>query len=625
MKITDIPFLNSIHHDGSERYVLPSNNPIQVGDEVVLRLRHHPSLPVERVFLRSAPDGEQEVRELEPGPSDPAARWWQIRLTVPMPLFHYRFLFMTTHGPLWLNARGLQFHQPTDLEDFKLLAGLQSPSWIQDAVFYQIFPDRFADGDPSNNVQSGEFTYRDHPAQAKAWGEPATTSSLADLVTFFGGDLQGITQKLDVLADLGVNAIYLNPVFSSFSNHRYDVTDYFNVDPHLGGNSALAELRERTRQRGMRVILDIVPNHCGVAHPWFQQALSDCECETAEYFTFNRHPDDYVAWLGVKTLPKFNYQSKRLREVMYRGAESVFRYWLKPPFSMDGWRIDVANMLARQGENQLNHEVGQEIRQAVKAANPDAYLLGENFFDATPQLQGDFLDASMNYSGFSKPVWFWLGQFEMWPQGSKQALRSPTRWSTQAFAETLAAFRATIPWQSAVMQFNLLGSHDTPRIATVLNGDAAHIRLAVALLLTYPGVPSIYYGDEIGLQGDGKHNRETMPWDTSRWDLDLRAYHQTLIELRKTSTALTRGGFQVLAVEEDTFAFLRDSQDDQIIVLAQRGPNARPAGPLDVAAGGFGDGSQWQELFTGQRLSVQAGRLDMPEIPPGPSIWRKVN
>ena len=239
------------------------------------------------------------------------------------------------------------------------------------------------------------------------------------MIEFYGGDLPGITGKLDYLAGtssssgpgLGVNALYLNPVFTAYSNHRYDVADYDNVDPHLGGNAALAELRRGLTDRGMRYMLDIVPNHCGFMHPWFRAAQADPAAATAEFFTFRHHPDDYECWLGVRSLPKLNYRSPRLREAIYAGPDAVFRRWLRPPYAADGWRVDVANMLGRHGVDQLGAEVARGIRQAVKAENPDAYLLGENFFDATAQLQGDGWDASMNYAGFTMPLWYWLRGF----------------------------------------------------------------------------------------------------------------------------------------------------------------------------------------------------------------------
>jgi alpha-glucosidase len=192
----------------------------------------------------------------------------------------------------------------------------------------------------------------------------------------------------------------------------------------------------------------VVPNHCGSDHPWFKAAQADRHAATSEFFTFNHHPDQYLSWLGVPSLPKLNYGSRVLRERMYAGPDSVFRRWLRPPFSADGWRIDVANMLARQGANQLGLEVAEGIRWAVKEENPEAYLLGEHFFDGSAQLQGTCWDAVMNYSGFSQPLWQWLSSYHVRPAGSSAPIESPVRWPTGSLVRTWAAFRAATTTRS---------------------------------------------------------------------------------------------------------------------------------------------------------------------------------
>jgi alpha-glucosidase len=442
------------------------------------------------------------------------------------------------------------------------------------------------------------------------------------MTEFFGGDLQGIRDHLDYLQELGVSALYLNPIFTSMSNHRYDVIDYFHVDPHLGGDQALVELRAELDRRGMSLILDIVPNHCGVLHPWFQEAQANPQAASSEYFTFQRHPDEYACWLGVKSLPKLNYRSAALREIMYTGNQSIFRHWLRPPYSIDGWRLDVANMLGRQGPDQLGLEVGRGIRQAVKEENPQDYLMGENFFDASNQLQGDCWDAVMNYWGFAKPLHYWLTGFQVHQHAQPHTLTSSVPWMAQDLAESWQNARAAIPWQIARQQFNLLGSHDTPRILTQLNGDRSMACLAAAVLMTYVGVSSIYYGDEIG-QGatPGATSRDSMPWDRQEWDLEMLDFYQRLIHLRRTSPALIDGGFQVLLAEGDTLAYLRDHPQELLIVVAQRHSSTRPAGGLPVAHGAIPDGVEFTELFSGQRATVSNGHLPLPSLSPGVQIW----
>ena len=523
---------------------LPAGRALHMGDDVTIRLRTGRDAPVARVLLRACPDGEQMLTEMRPAGVAPGCGWWEGTLHVSMPAFGYRFLIFSADGAWWYNGSGLHRHTPTDADDFRLLAGATGPAWVQDAVFYQIFPDRFADGDPASNVRDGEWAYRELTARARRWGE-APSSGYQAMIEFYGGDLPGITGRLDYLAGtasgsgqgLGVNALYLNPVFTAYSNHRYDVADYDNVDPHLGGNAALAELRRGLTDRGMRYMLDIVPNHCGFMHPWFRAAQADPAAATAEFFTFRHHPDDYECWLGVRSLPKLNYRSPRLREAIYAGPDAVFRRWLRPPYAADGWRVDVANMLGRHGSDQLGAEVARGIRQAVKAENPDAYLLGENFFDATAQLQGDGWDASMNYAGFTMPLWYWLRGFTVDQHSEPRQLVAPGRWPTQALVDAWAAYRAPIPWTIAAQQFNLVDSHDTPRIKTIVGGDARLHRLAAGVLLTYLGVPCVYYGDEIGLGGDGADTRACMPWDQAAWDNDLHEFYRMLIRLRRTSRA----------------------------------------------------------------------------------------
>ena len=618
-----LPFTASIHHDGSSRYVrIPYAGELRLGDYVEIRLRATPQAPIERILLRSSPDGEQQFVEMQKGFDGPACTWWTAHLSVSMPLVNYRFLLFTRDGVWWYNGRGLQRHNPTDAEDFRLLAGYAAPGWVRNSVFYQIFPDRFADGDSAIDVRDGEFEYRGFKSTHRHWGEPPSTDSGANLVEFYGGDLPGIESRLNYLADLGVNALYLNPIFTAFSNHRYDVVDYYNVDPHLGGNQAVASLRQAANRLGLRMILDIVPNHCGVMHPWFQEALKDPLAPTADYFTFFKHPQDYACWLGVRSLPKLNYRSEALREVMYQGKDSIFRHWMRPPYSIDGWRLDVANMLARQGADQLGLDVGRGIRRAVKEENPQAYLLGENFFDSSAQLQGDCWDAVMNYSGFSKPLWYWLSGFYVRQHGQPPSVASPLPWSTQALVDSWEAYRAAIPWEIARQQFNLLGSHDTERILTVVNGSLPMARLAAGILLTYVGVPSIYYGDEVGLGRGGTGSpRECMPWEQEFQDGDLRAFYQRLIYLCRTSPALIEGGFQVLLVEQDTLAYLRDTEEEQVILVGQRGNQTRGKGSIPVAHGAIADGTAFIELFSGSRATVIQGRLPLPAISPGAQVW----
>ncbi len=619
--MADFQWLASVHHDGSPRYVL--GNPTGLGTTITLRLRAGLDAPIERAFLRTCPDGEQAISPMRLVQTDAVCQWWEVELQVRMLRTNYRFWLLTPEGGWWLTAAGMMRHTPTDAHDFKLLARYQAPGWVQESVFYQIFPDRFADGDPSNNVQSGEYLSHGQPVIARPWGTSPRPHSESGGAEFFGGDLQGILQRLDYLEELGVSALYLTPIFTSPSNHKYDVADYRQVDAHFGGDAALVALRQSLDQRGMRLMLDIVPNHCSSSHPWFLRAQADPNAPEAEFFTFGQHRDDYASWLGVRSLPKLNYRSQRLREEMYAGADSIIRYWLRPPFRIDGWRVDVANMLARQGETQLGHKITRGFRRAIKEESPQAYLLGENFFDGTPTLQGDELDATMNYQGFTAPLLRWLIGYDMYASKG-QAWADARLLPTRVLAEQWQAFRAAIPWQIAIQQFNLLGSHDTRRIATILDQDETLAQIAAALLFTYPGVPSVYYGDEIGLAGGGDpDNRRCMPWNQDEWNQERRSFYQKLIHLRRTSPALRWGGFQRLSAAGETLAFQRDAPEERLIVIARRAGDALET--LPVRHGGLPDGAHLRELFSGAEATVAGGMLPLVGLPSmGVQIWQMV-
>jgi alpha-glucosidase len=617
-------FLAAVHHDGSGRYVRPVGDAdpghLRIGDEVRLRVRVGLDDPIASLYVRTCPDGEQAFQQMSEVAAGPACRWWEATLRLEVPTTNYRFLVKVPDGHRWLNGAGLQSGSPTDANDFRLLAGYDATDWLADRIFYQIFPDRFANGDPTNDVPTDAWTYRGAPAVKRAWGEPPTVGRGA-LVEFFGGDLQGIEQHLDHLDRLGVNALYLTPIFDARSNHGYDIVDYDNVAAHLGGNEALAALRAATAARDIRLILDIAPNHIGVEHPWFQAARADAAAATAAYFIFRNHPDDYESWMGHDTLPKLDYRSAALRAAMYAGSDSVFRKWLRPPYSIDGWRLDVANMLARKGPDQMGAEVAREIRAAVKGEAPNAYLFGENTYDAIATLGGDQWDGVMNYSGFTAPVVQWLAGVEYWNPGKGRILdEGPI--PTTAMVATLDAFRAAIPWIIARQQYNLVGSHDTTRIRTAVAADPGRLRAAFGLLLTYVGVPSIFYGDEVGLEGRGDIlARRTMPWDTSAWDTRLLEDVRTLITARRTSPALREGGLQVLEVRDDTLAFLRDTDEEAAIVVANRGPAERAASPLPVSRGAIPDGTAFRELLSGATTTVTQGALSLPVMPAGIAVW----
>ncbi|MBZ0281770.1 MAG: maltodextrin glucosidase [Anaerolineae bacterium] len=618
--MTSLHWTAGLHHDGSVMYV---SNPTPVmGETVTIKLRVPQHVSIHAIFLRTAPDGEGHMEAMRREGEDGVSAWWAGEVRITMPVTSYRFKIMSSEGGYWLNALGSSHADSPDFYDFKLIADFTAPNWVEDAVFYQIFPDRFHNGDPSNDVPPGAWERGGFQTQQREWGAPPLSWHEGGSLDFYGGDLQGIIHKLEYLTDLGINAIFLNPIFKAYSNHRYDIADYHEVDPSLGGNEALAELRRELDKRGMRLILDVTPNHCGSRNIWFTAAQSDLNAPTADYFTFHHHPNDYETWLGHKSLVKLNYRSEGLRDAMYRAPDSVMRRWLHEPYRINGWRLDVANMTARQGSVQLAHKVWRGMRKAVKADNPQVYLFGENFYDGTLHLQGNELDAIMNYQGFTIPLWEWLPGREL-PEQFIQEMpwidRAPL--SAEALAEQWTKFRAAIPWVITRQQFNQLGSHDTPRILTILNNDKALLRLGVTLLMTFPGVPCVYYGDEIGMEGGtDPDNRRCMRWDTTSWDTDLRAHYQRLIALRKESPALRRGGFQMVYASGGLLVYLRQSPEQRLLVVGYRGPETLAEVVIPVRHAGIADDIHLTDKLSGIAYDTQMGALHLQNLECGTAL-----
>jgi alpha-glucosidase len=603
----------AVHHDGSALYL---SNPLpKLNETVTVGVRVPIKAPIRAIYLRTAPDGEQHFEEMARSGNDEISQWYSVPLTMRNRRMAYRFKLMTDLGALYLTGLGIHRADLLDHYDFKLIADFESPDWLRDSVFYQIFPDRFYNGDPSLTPTAGE-TF-DHPpygsftTKVRDWDAPPLPFDEGGTVDFYGGDLPGIVQKIEYLQDLGVNALYLNPIFTSPTNHKYNTSDFFSVDPTFGGNDSLVMLRKALDVANMRYVLDLTPNHCGSGNTWFREAQADPNAPVAEYFTFYNHPDEYEAWMAVRVLPKLNYTSQRLRHAMYRDPKSVMRYWLQAPFRADGWRLDVWNMTARNGTVDVQDEVGREMRVAVKETNPDAYLFGEHFFDGTDSLQGDQLDATMNYQGFSFPVWRWLSGHDLgaWSK-TVQGYADDVPMPAEAMATQMTHYMAAVPWVIARNQFNQLGSHDTPRILHVVNEDHNLAMVAATLLLTFPGVPCIYYGDEIGMTGGREPaSRGGMIWDEDRQDKTLKAHYKQLIQLRRTAHALCHGGFQWLLAEGDTLAYLRASRQQQLIVLAHRGPSEPITLQVPAWTAGIMDGTSFSDVFSGGEFTVTDGLL----------------
>lgn len=537
------------------------------------------------VYLRVLPDNEEYLFPMQPAGRSGALHAWVGEMPWdggnPATLYAFKALGGEGlgDGQCWLAADGTHAHVPPEAAHFRVVRELP-PAWVRDQVFYQVFPDRFARGEDTRN-RDGETVYGSRPvaAQQLEWGAPLDPDHAQN--SFYGGDLDGLRAKLGHLQQaVGATAVYLNPVFTSGSNHRYDTEDYDNVDPALGGNAALERLSAAMHSRGMRLVLDAVLNHTSTNHPWFNRwgrhadvgADQSADSPWRAWYAFNDagHP---IYWKGHDSLPVLDFSHAALREAVYEGPDSIVKKWLRAPYSIDGWRLDVIHMLGEGPGAKNNAHHVRQIRQAIKDEQPQAYVLGEHFSEATRWLQGDQEDGSMNYYGFAQPVWAWLA--------GQDTNGHPARLSTAQFEAWLNRARSAIGYDTALVQFNLLGSHDTPRFMTRLAGNRARAKLAMTLLFAYPGVPCIYYGDELGMEGGADPDcRRCMDWSGASWDRDLLAEVRRLSTLRRERREWRDGAFQVLAQGDDWLAFARYTGQAATICIVNRGEAVDVAVPL---------------------------------------------
>ena len=453
-----------------------------------------------------------------------------------------------------------------------------TPEWVKHAVFYQIFPDRFA---KSRAIEK--------PSNLEPWDSDPTAHG------YKGGDLLGVLEHLDHIQDLGATAIYFCPIFQSASNHRYHTHDYYRVDPLLGGDAAFDALLAECKRRGLRLVLDGVFNHASRGFFQFNDVLENGAASPwLDWFWFNEHPANaydlsrppgYNAWIGLHSLPKLNTDNPQVREYIMRVGE----YWMRK--GIDGWRLDVPFEIQTPG-------FWQEFRQRVKAINPEAYIVGEVWGDSREWLQGDQFDGVMNYLFAGPTIAFSAG-----PRVRRDLVEgfSYAAWpaiGADLYAERIEQLLSLYPWPIQLTQLNLLDSHDTARFLSIADDDITSVRLGTLLLMTFPGAPSIYYGDEIGLPGRLDPDcRRTIVWDEpDRWDRELLAYHKRVIALRHTHPALRTGAYRCLLASADLYAFARTLDASCLVValnVAEQpqtvdiplGDLARRAGPPAVLFG----------------------------------------
>ncbi|CAB4702356.1 MAG: glycoside hydrolase family 13 protein [Actinobacteria bacterium] len=552
------------HHDGSELYV--SNSSPEVGEKITLKFRTPDDFPIDQAMLRIYHDGEPRYFPMKKSASANGESWWSVKAEVMNKKTSYRFLMLDGVTYRWLNGSGVHTYDVTSAQDFQLLATPANPSWIRSSVFYQIFPDRFATSEKYKSLMPKTFV-------AREWNDIPHGRDKSTGHEFFGGDLDGVRSNLSHLEDLGINGIYFTPYFPASSTHRYDASSFDHVDPLLGGDKAMIALAGAAKKAGIAMMGDLTTNHCGAGHPWIKKALTDKKSKERAFFYWDKSiKHGYEGWWGLASLPKLNFSSEKLQALLYSGKRSIVKKWLLPPFSMSGWRIDVGNMTGvYKGEN-LNAMVVQGIRDAMDETNPNAWLVAENADNFPADLDGFGWHGTMNYNGFMRPIWGWLQHNADVKFGFFGLPTAIPTFSGKDMATAMSAFNAGIPWRSLVSSMLLLDSHDTARFRNVVGHDVAHHIAGMGILLTYPGVPSIFAGDEVGLQGAwGEDARRTINWDDKdTWDTDFLAEVKKLIAIRRKSHALSDGGLQWVVTENNYVAYIRESKKEKLLVVVTR-------------------------------------------------------
>ena len=621
--------------DGTEAYVTPPEP--QEGETVQLWFRTAAN-DVDEVTLESG-DKEFSMRKvLTEGRFD----YYSVKLELGKDPFIYRFRIRSGADICYYSRWGVTDDKKT-YYDFKIVPGFDTPDWAKGAVMYQIYVDRFCNGDSSNDVESDEYCYiGEHVHQVKDWNR---TPRSMDVREFYGGDLQGVIDKLDYLQGLGVEVIYCNPLFVSPSNHKYDTQDYDYIDPHLGvivkdggeslaagvkdnrhaskyrirttskenleaSNALFIKLVEELHRRGMKLILDGVFNHCGSFNKWMDRehiyenskgyekgAYLSTDSPYRKYFRFSKNDtSSYDGWWNHDTLPKLNYEES---EELQNYIIDVAKKWVSPPYNVDGWRLDVAADLGRS--NEFNHEFWRKFRKAVKEVKPDALILAEHYGDPSDWLQGDQWDTVMNYDAFMEPVtWFLTGM-----EKHSDEFRPDLLGNSDHFVDSMRHHMANMLTPSLHTAMNQLSNHDHSRFLTRTNHfvgrlgkfspemaekdvDMAIMRMAIILQMTWVGAPTLYYGDEAGVCGfTDPDSRRTYPW--GKEDKDLISFYREMIRIHRKSNALRRGSIRLLSKEEGLVSYGRFWRDEQIVVILNMSDRLRevsvPVWPIEVKDG----------------------------------------
>ncbi|WP_226658601.1 glycoside hydrolase family 13 protein [Pseudalkalibacillus hwajinpoensis] len=475
--------------------------------------------------------------------SDSLFDYWSISIQPPYRRLRYGF-YLEDHEEAYVyTEKGFFTKQPEDTNDYFSFPFLNSadvftaPAWVKETVWYQIFPERFANGDASLN-----------PEATLPWGEFPPKQN-----NFFGGDFQGVLDHLDHLTELGISGIYFTPIFKAESNHKYDTIDYMEIDPQFGDKETFKRLVQACHERGIKVMLDAVFNHSGYYFKPFQDLLKNGESSRyKDWFHVRSYPIEtkpipsYDAFAFEAKMPKLNTENPEVKDYLLQ----VGRYWVEE-FDIDGWRLDVAN--------EIDHRFWREFRKEVKKVKPELYILGEIWHDSMPWLEGDQFDAVMNYPLTSALLDHY----------------AHSKITAETMGNRLSSLLHSYPTNVNEVAFNLLGSHDTPRLLTLVNGKKEVVKLMYILQFSFPGTPCIYYGDEIGMTGGADPGcRECMNWNGNEQDSELFQFLQTLVSLRKQHSAFgNEGHFEVIDADETLIQYQKQGKNETLLFLLNNSPN----------------------------------------------------
>ena len=609
-------WVKSVYSDTTRHYV--SNPYPKKGERITITLRVRKNADIQEILLRYKQFGIERLVQLELTGYERGLAYYSAEVTVEEEAFRYQFYLVTASEIYYYTQYRVTDYIPDESQDFVILADYQPADWVENTVFYQIFPDRFCNGNPNNNVKDGEYRYQGYETiEVKQWNTPAAGYEESHGLDFYNGDLYGVIEKLDYLQELGINGIYLNPIFISPSVHKYDSLDYFQIDPHLGGNEALRALITEMHHRDMKLMMDISINHVSSAAKWFNKnsefydssvgAYQNTDSPLRDYFFIDKE-GKYDTWCGVETMPKLNYASESLRRVIYRDKDSVLKKWISEPYGIDGWRFDVADCLARNKTVDVHREVITEIREQLKTCNPHLYLLAEDWTDCSVDLQGDAWDATMNYFGCARPIREFVGECDLFHARDEVLKNLHIKLTAKQLSARIIQFYAKLPGVIQHQMFNLLDSHDVTRLYNNPAVNEEEFRGAVMMMFTLPGTPSVYYGDEILLDGTIQSTeacRYPMDWEWEKREKACRnrEFYQQLIRLKRNSEALRDGGFKIVSEEGYVFAFARFTKREVIFVICSTDEKEQK---INLPIGNFGvTGLETNADYFGRRFSYR--------------------